>query len=201
MNPEKIRKVYAPYSTTGEQVGQTPLTGYVDVAQAIYPAVNTGQVSTDGEWSGVVVSDKVFTIDTAHENVPNSAEVLVPQKANADFIDMTGYSRIFIAILPSQTGNMAIQAIMGPDTNTFANLTPLNAAALLKGSNPSATGNATSDLFNDTAEALTANVWNIFVIGGNTTTGELAGQKNMQFKITNNTGNTSDIVFAYMRMV
>jgi len=194
MNPEKIRKVYAPYSTTGEQVGQTPLTGYVDVAQAIYPAVNTGQVSTDGEWSGVVVSDKVFTIDTAHENTPNGAAVLVPQKANADFIDMTGYSDIFIAILPSQSGNMAITSIMGPDTNTFANLTPVNAAASLKGTDGII--GSTSQLFNDTAESLTANVWNIFSIQG-----VLAGQKNLQFSITNNTGNTSDIVFAYLRRV
>ena len=194
MNPEKIRKVYAPYSTTGEQVGQTPLTGYVDVAQAIYPAVNTGQVSTDGEWSGVIVSDKVFTIDTAHENTPNAAAVLVPQKANADFIDMTGYSDIFIAILPSQSGNMAITSIMGPDTNTFANLTPVNAAASLKGTDGII--GSTSQLFNDTAESLTANVWNIFSIQG-----VLAGQKNLQFSITNNTGNTSDIVFAYLRRV
>jgi hypothetical protein len=194
MNPEKIRKVYAPYSTTGEQVGQTPLTGYVDVAQAIYPAVNTGQVSTDGEWSGVVVSDKVFTIDTAHENTPNTAAVLVPQKANADFIDMTGYSDIFIAILPSQTGNMEIKAIMGPDTNTFANLTPVNAAATLRiWEDQSATSESA---VNQSAEALTANVWNIYSIQG-----RLAGQKNLQFSITNNTGNTSDIVFAYLRRV
>ena len=193
MNPEKIRKVYAPYSTTGEQVGQTPLTGYVDVAQAIYPAVNTGQVSTDGEWSGVIVSDKVFTIDTAHENTPNAAAVLVPQKANADFIDMTGYSDIFIAILPSQTGNMAIEAIMGPDTNTFANLTPVNAATTLRiWEDLSATSESA---VNQSAEALTANVWNIYSIQG-----RLSGQKNLQFKITNNTGNTSDIVFAYLRV-
>jgi len=199
MNPDKIRKVYAPYSTTGEQVGQTPLTGYVDVAQAIYPAVNTGQVSTDGEWSGVVVSDKTFTIDATHEAVANGAVVLSPQRANADFIDMTGFSRIFIALRPSNGGDCAIQAVMGPDK--FANLTPVNAASLLKGSNPSATGNATSDLFNDAAETLTADVWNIFVIGGNVTTGELAGQKNLQFKITNNSGGNSNIDFAFLRVV
>ena len=165
MNPEKIRKVYAPYSTTGEQVGQTPLTGYVDVAQAIYPAVNTGQVSTDGEWSGVIVSDKVFTIDTAHENTPNGATVLVPQKANADFIDMTGFKDILIAIKPTNGGNCAISAVMGPDTNTFANLTPVNAAVRLRGNGVwSSTGTALGDILIDGTESLTADVWNIFII-------------------------------------
>ena len=131
MNPNKIRKVYAPYSTTGEQVGQTPLTGYVDVAQAIYPAVNTGQISVDGEWSGVTVSDKTFRIDATHEGIPDNGETLNPQ-SQPDFIDMTGYKDLFIAIRPTRTGNCAFSAVMGPDTNTFANLTPVNAATPLK---------------------------------------------------------------------
>jgi len=194
MNPEKIRKVYAPYSTTGEQVGQTPLTGYVDVAQAIYPAVNTGQVSVDGEWSGVVVSDKTFTIDAPHAGVPNGAAVLSPQTANRDFIDLTGYQDIFIAIKPTEAGNYRIQAVMGPDTGTFANLTPVNAAADLRGNLiDTATIN---DLFFDSAEALVANVWNIYPIQN-----VLKNQKLLQFKITNNSGGSSDIEFAFLRVV
>jgi len=197
MNPDKIRKVYAPYSTTGEQVGQTPLEGYVDVAQAIYPAVNTGQIGKDGEWSGVTVSDKLFTIDATHEGVPNGAAVLSPQTSNSDFIDMTGYSTLFIALFVTDTGNYGLEAVMGPDTNTFANLTPVNAAAPLRGS--TIANSATADmanLFGDSTEALTTNVWNIFVIQEN-----LQGQKNMQFKITNSAGSASDITFAYMRVV
>ena len=195
MNPNKIRKVYAPYSTTGEQVGQTPLTGYVDVAQAIYPAVNTGQISVDGEWSGVTVSDKTFRIDATHEGVADNGETLSPQ-SQPDFIDMTGYTDLFIAIRPTRSGNCAITAVMGPDTNNFSNLTPVNAGSTLKGtikSNPA----AFSNLFSDAGESLTADVWNIFPIGD----GELAGQKNMQFKITNTSGGVSDITFAYMRTV
>ena len=195
MNPNKIRKVYAPYSTTGEQVGQTPLTGYVDVAQAIYPAVNTGQISVDGEWSGVTVSDKTFRIDATHEGIPDNGETL-NQQSQPDFIDMTGYKDLFIAIRPTRTGNCAISAVMGPDTNTFANLTPVNAATPLKGLKRNDSSASLSNLLVDTSEAMTANVWNIFPVQS-----VLSDQKNLQFKITNTSGGVSDITFAYMRMV
>ena len=56
----EIRTVYAPYSQSGENVASTPLEGYIDVAQAIYPAVNTGTIGKDGEWTGAVVSDNAF---------------------------------------------------------------------------------------------------------------------------------------------
>ena len=197
MDPKNTRKVYAPYSTSGEQVGQTPLTGYVDVAQAIYPAVNTGQVSTEGEWSGVVVSDKSFLIDTKHEGVPNGASVLVPQK-QPDRIDMTGYRDLYIAIKPSRSGNCAVVAVMGADTNTFANLTPVNAAATLRyiAIDDTAQNQDFRDCLNDAAEAMTADVWNIFNLQG-----VVANQKNLQFDITNSSGGNSDIEFAYMRVV
>jgi len=193
MNPEKIRKVYAPYSTTGEQVGQTPLTGYVDVAQAIYPAVNTGQVSTDGEWSGVTVSDKNFFIDITHEGIANGGDALSPQTANRDFIDMTGFKDIFIALKPTNGGTYQLKAVMGPDTNTFANLTPVNGATDLKGAVRQSDFN---NLLVDGGDSMTANVWNIFYIQNS-----LVGQKNMQFKITNNSGGNSDIQFAFLRVV
>jgi len=196
MNPDKIRKVYAPYSTTGEQVGQTPLEGYVDVAQAIYPAVNTGQIGKDGEWSGVTVSDKTFTIDAEHLAIPNGAAVLSPQKANHEYIDMTGYNDLFVAFKVSNGGNFGIEAVMGPDSYTFANLSPVNPAAPLRGCT---IGNsATADmalLFTDGSEAMTGDVWNIFNIQNN-----LSNQKLLQFKITNNSGAESSIQFAHMRV-
>tara|TARA_R110001599_G_scaffold33331_1_gene108038 strand:- start:185 stop:787 length:603 start_codon:yes stop_codon:yes gene_type:complete len=200
MNPEKIRKVYAPYSTTGEQVGQTPLTGYVDVAQAIYPAVNTGQVSVDGEWSGVVVSDKSFLIDPTHNAVANGADVLSPQKADHEYIDMTGYNTIFLAINPSNAGDYALAAVMAPQQYPFANLTPVNANGLLKGlinSDTTSSNNQNmNNLYVDTAETLVADVWNIFMIES-----RLANQKVLQFRITNNSGGNSNIQFATLRVV
>ena len=86
---------------------------------------------------------------------------------------------------------------MGPDTRYFANLQPVNAAATLKGTNGSRIDqNVMYELFSDTAESCTADVWNIFAIMD-----RLRGQKNMQFKITNNTGDASDLEFGYMRIV
>ena len=45
---------------------------------------------------------------------------------------MTGYKDIAIAIKPSNGGNYAIVAVMGPDDVSFANLKPVNAAATLR---------------------------------------------------------------------
>ena len=50
--------------------------------------------------------------------------------------------------------------------------------------------------FSDSAEALTADVWNIFMIQE-----RLANQKVLQFKITNNSGGEADIECAFMRLV
>ena len=48
----------------------------------------------------------------------------------------------------------------------------------------------------DATETLTVDVWNIFMIQHN-----LANQKLLQFKITNNTGGSSDIEVMYLRIV
>lgn len=194
---DKKRKVYAPFSLTSEAgVAQTPVEGYIDVNQAIYPTVSTGVVNENGKWSGVKSDDEEFKIMGANENIPNGEEILSPA-GDPDFIDMTGFSDIMIAIKPSASGNVAIEAVMGPDTNRFANLTPINAAAALRGCVPANAATPDMDLlFTDSAEALTGNVWNIYVIQA-----QLKGQKNLQFKITNNMGGTRDFQFAFMRLV
>jgi hypothetical protein len=192
-----IRKVYAPYSTTGEQVGQTPVEGYVDVKQEITPIILTGEFGKDGEWSGVTVSDKTFLIDTTHEAIANGATVLSPQKADHEYIDMTGYNDLYIALKVTNTGNFAIDAVMGPSTYTFANLSPINPTAVLRGASQPA--NSTADiqpLLEDAAQYMTADVWNIFVLHS-----LLANQKLLQFKIVNNSGDISDIQFASLRVV
>jgi hypothetical protein len=190
-----IRKVYAPYSTTGEQVGQTPVEGYVDVKQEITPTILTGELGKDGEWSGVTVSDKSFLIDPPHLAIPNSAQVLSPQKADHEYIDMTGFNKLFIALKVSNGGNFGLRAVMGPETYPFANLTPVNAAATLRGTVAQSFPVDIEDLFNEGGEPMTADVWNIFEI----TT--LNNQKLLQILIINSSGAESNIEFASLRVV
>jgi len=191
------RTGYAPWSLTREAgVQSATVDGTIEVPQYIQPTIDTGFCDEKGNWKGLKSSDEVFFIDAVHAGVPNGAAVLSPQTANRDFIDMTGFSDMFIAIKPSNGGNVALVAVMGPDTNTFANLTPLNAAATLRGSTfPNSTDDI-GPLLNQSTEALTADVWNIYLIEN-----RLKDQKNLQFKITNNSGGNSDIEFAFMRIV
>jgi len=191
-----IRKVYAPYSQSGEQVGQTPLEGYVEVNQAVYPAVNTGLINENGEWVGLKSTDKEFVIDTAHLAIPNGAAVLSPQKSDHEYIDMTGFSNLFIAVKVSNGGAFNLSAVMGPDTYTFANLSPVNAAAALRIVGPSRNDQDDFQPVVTTNETLIADVWNIYQI-----IERASNQKLMQFKITNSSGGESSIQFASMRVV
>jgi len=191
-----IRKVYAPYSTTGEQVGQTPVEGYIDVKQEIQPIILTGELGKDGEWSGVTVSDKTFNIDAEHQAIANGASVLSPQKADREFINMTGFSDLFVALKVTNTGNFGIEAIMGPDTYPFANLSPINPASRIRGNVFSTTDSTIDNILVDGSEDCVADVWNIFFIQS-----RLSGQKLLQFKITNSSGGVSDIQFAALRVV
>jgi hypothetical protein len=191
-----MAKDFAPWSAeTAQGIKTDPVDSNIDVKQQVVPALTVGTINAKtGEWTGVLESDTDFLIDATHDGVPNGAAVLVPQ-AQPDFIDMTGYNDLFIAIKPSDGGNVKIEAVMGPDTNYFANLQPVNAAALLKGNDPESTGNI-AILLSDAAENLTVDVWNIFVFKN-----ILRNQKLLQFKLTNNAGSSSNIQFAYLRVV
>ena len=188
------RKAIAPWSTEREQgIESATVDSNIETPQYLQPVVNTGTIDLNGNWIGNATSDRVFKIDAAHLAIPNGGDVLVPQ-AQPDFIDMTGYTDLFIAIKPSNGGNYAIVAVMGPDTNTFANLTPLASARTLRiFEDQSATSESA---VNQSAEDCQSDLWNIFGIQG-----RLANQKNLQFKLTNNSGGNSDITFAYLRVV
>ena len=191
---DKKRKVYAPFSLTSEAgVAQTPVEGYIDVNQTIYPTVNTGTVNENGTWTGVKSSDSDFFGITKHLAIPNGTATLSPATSQRDFIDMTGFNGLFIAIKPTNGGSYPIAAVMGPDTNRFANLEPVDAAANLRGS---VFGRDNlGDLLTATV-TLTADVWNIFSMDG-----LFPNQKNLQFKVTNSSGGNSDIEVAFMRTV
>ena len=149
-----------------------------------------------GQWAGVKSDDDEFEILGTEVAVGAGAAILAPG-GNEPFIDMTGFEDLFIAVKPSNGGEYAFEAVMGTDTEPFANLTPVDAASSLFGSMENRLGDFTFDrLFKDSAQALTADVWNIFIFQE-----RLKSQKNLQFKITNNSGGNSDIQFAYMRLV
>ena len=193
------RTGYAPWSLTREAgVQSATVDGTIKGPQNIQPVLDTGFVDEKGDWKGVKSSDETFTIDAPHLAVPNSADVLSPQRANADFIDMSGFTDLQFAVKVTNTGNYAFKAVMGPDTNSFANLTPVNAAERLQGAGAGVRGPADrlDDLFVDGADDMSANVWHVYTIFN-----VLANQKNMQFLITNSSGDASDIDFAYLRLV
>ena len=191
------REAYAPWSLTRKAgVQSATVDSDIKVPQYIQPVLNTGFVDEKGDWKGTKSSDEVFIAFDTHVGIPNGGEILTPQAISDDKwpIDMTGYEDIQIAVKPTRTGNYAMGAIMGPDSNSYANLSPVNPATVLRGQ--LATNTSMDDLFNDGAEALTANVWNIFTIGC-----RLRNQKLLQFKIVNNSGGESDIETAFMRLV
>jgi len=191
------RTGYAPWSLTREAgVQSATVDGTIQVPQYGQPVIDIGFVDEKGNWQGRKSSDEVFIGITKAEAIPNGASVLFPDTNAFPSIDMEGFLDIFIAIKPTRTGNVAINAVMGPDTQPFANLSPVNPASTLRGDRQFAsTGTTLQNLFADSSEALTANVWNIFMISK-----ALHGQRNMQFQITNDSGDASDIEFGFMRL-
>ena len=193
------RTGYAPWSLTREAgVQSATVDGTIEVPQYIQPTLDTGFVDEKGDWKGIKSSDREFIAFQKDEGVPNGAAILTPSELPDGKwpLDMTGYSDLFIAIKPSNGGNYNITAVMGPDTVNFANLNPVNAAAVLRGATLTTPTSMVSMLV-DGSETLTADVWNIFSIGY----GVLKNQKLLQFSLTNNSGGSSDIETAYMRLV
>jgi len=188
-------KEYTPWSRESEDgLITSAVDSHVSVSQNVVPALNVGTIDKlSGKWEGVTVSDSLFLVDSVHASVGNGASVLSPQRSDHEYIDMTDFNDLFIAIKVGNGGNFAIQAVMGPDTYPFANLNPVNPAAGLRGQ--LVIGDQ-GNLLSDGGESLDANVWNILYIGN-----VLKGQKLLQFKITNNIGGATSIQFASMRLI
>jgi len=185
----------APWSLSREAgVESATVDGTIEVPQYIQPTLNTGFVDEKGDWKGNKSSDKVFIAFGKDEAVANGAVVLAPQATGSKWpLDMTGFNSVIFAIKPTNGGNYAVAGVMGPDDFSYANLAPVNSAAPLKGAY------RRSDMDNllfDSADTMTADVWNIFPI-----INQLQGQKLLQFSITNNSGGSSDIETAFMRLV
>ena len=111
---------------------------------------------------------------------------------------MTGFNDIILAFKPTtNSGTVNMKGVMGPDTISFANLTPINAAATLRAAgNIFESGAKVFENALDDSEALTADVWNLFYVQG-----RLRNQKNLQIKLTNTDLGSTDFEFAFMRLV
>ena len=196
------RRGLAPWSLSREAgIESATVDGTIEVPQYVQPVLDTGFVDEKGDWKGAKSSDKDFIALHIDEAIANGGTFLTPS-VNPDGtwpLDMTGYRDILLALKPTNGGNYKLQAVMGPDSNSFANLSPVDPAALLKGSWSLVTdsaGGSVDNLFNDAAQALTADVWNIFIIAY-----RLKNQKLLQFNITNNSGDISTVETAFMRLV
>jgi len=193
-------KTITPFSTRAKEgATDSPLGDFVNVDQSIVSTADVGFYDQNtGKLTGVQASDKEFIAYLKDEGIANGASILTPD-VNVDGtwpLDMTGYTNIQIAIKPTNGGAFKMEAVMAPDSLSYANLTPVNPAALLRGNK----GTSPSDVDNlllDSAETLVADVWNIFMIKE----AQLANQKLLQFKITNNSGDASDIETSFLRIV
>ena len=193
------RKAYTPFSLSSEAgVSAAPVEGFIEVTQDVRPIIDTGFVDSKGISIGHQTSDTEFIGYQKDEGIANGGEILTPS-VNADGswpLDMTGYNDLIFAIKTDDAGNYETTAVMGPATNLFANLSPVNAGATLRGTINDAGAPAISNILLDGAESLTANVWNIFYIGD-----RVKNQKLLQFKIVNNSGGAATIETAFLRIV
>ena len=194
------REGYAPWSLTRKAgVQSATVDGDIEVPQYIQPVLDTGFVDDKGDWKGSKSSEEQFHSFGKDEGIANGGEILAPTGVTGKPwpLDMTGYNDLQIAIKPTNGGSYAIAGVMGPDDFSYSNLKPVNPATDLRGSLPSRVGDpGIYELLDDGNETLTANVWNIFNI-----VMRLKNQKLLQFKIVNNSGGSSDIETAFMRIV
>jgi len=190
------RRGLAPWSLSREAgIESATVDGTIEVPQYVQPVLDTGFVDEKGDWKGAKSSDKDFIALQTDLGIANGGNFITPgQNPDGTWpLDMTGYSDVFLAIKPTNGGNYAVTAIMGPADVSFANLNPVNAAATLKGA---IRRNDFDTALVDSADSMTADVWNIFIIQD-----QLKHWKTLQFNIVNNSGGSSDIETAFMRLV
>tara|TARA_Y100000593_G_scaffold21806_1_gene43830 strand:- start:921 stop:1511 length:591 start_codon:yes stop_codon:yes gene_type:complete len=192
------RKGYAPWSLTREAgVQSATVDGTVDVPQYIQPTLSTGFIDEKGNWQGTKSDDEVFFAFTKAESVPGGTTFLTPDTSNVNHLDMTGFRHFQIAIKCSRSINIKMEALLGPDTDSFANLSPVASGSLLKFANQNpVTTQSFDNVLRDTSEAISSAGWNIFTILDRAT-----GQKNMVIRIGNEDASAADFEVAYRRLV
>tara|TARA_R100000664_G_scaffold3504_1_gene7796 strand:+ start:149 stop:739 length:591 start_codon:yes stop_codon:yes gene_type:complete len=190
------RTGYAPWSLTREAgVQSATVNGTIDVPQTCQPTINTGVIDEKGNWQGIKADDEVFIGLTKAEGIANGATVLMPDTNNFPTIDMSGFTSLQFAIKVTEYGNFGVRAVFGPDTEPFANLTPIQSGQTIKIIDSITT--ADESLLHDTLTVNAANSWLVYTILAN----RAKGQKNLQIEVTNSSGDISDIEFGFRRLV
>jgi len=187
------RKGLAPWSLAREAgIESATVDGTIEVPQSVQPVLDTGFVDEKGNWKGVKSSDKDFGFYQKDDAIAHTASFIT-----AFGLDMTGFQDIQIALRTTATGNYAMEAIMGSSgSQRYANLSPLNDAAILTGTMAQTIPVDMENLFSDGSVNCIQDVWNIFYIGST-----LRNQKLLQFKITNNSGSQVDVETTFLRLV
>ena len=187
------RKAYAPFSLTSEAgVAQTPLEGYIDVDQQIYPTVNTGTVNENGKWSGVKASDTEFIEFQKDEAIANGADV-ISNKA----IDCANFNNLMFALKVSNAGAYVLSLMVsGTETgdDSYYNLKPTNTNFFAYSTLRTDSSANLLDQLLVAENNYDADVWNVVKID------ELRGFK-LIMKVTNASGGNSNIEQAYMRII
>jgi len=187
------RRGISPWSLEREAgIESATVDSNIEVPQYLQPTVDTGFINEKGSWKGLKSSDEVFKFYQKDEAIAHTVSFIT-----AFGLDMTGFQDIQMAIRTTATGNYAMEAVMGSDgSQSYANLNPLNDAAILKGTMAQSIPVDMESLFGDGSVALTQDVWNIFYIGST-----LRNQKLLQFKITNNSGSQVNVETTFLRIV
>jgi len=187
------RKSIAPWSErVAEGLIDQPIDSSLVAGQTLRPTVDTGFIDQSGTWKGNVSSDTEFKYYQKDSSIAHTASFIT-----AFGLDMTGFKDIQFALRTTATGNYALEAVMGSDgSQSYANLSPLNDATILKGTMAQTIPVDIESLFGDGSVVMTQDVWNIFYIGST-----LRNQKLLQFKITNNSGSQVDVETTFLRIV
>lgn len=190
------RTGYAPWSLTREAgVQSATVNSDIEVPQFIQPVLDTGFIDEKGDWKGTKSSDEQFIGFTKAEAVPNSAVVLFPDSSQFPTINCDGFNALQFALKSTVSGSVGIRTVFGPDTEPFANLSPITAAVDIKITDPNSA--SFEDIVNDSGETVYADSWFVWTIAAN----KIVGQANLQMRIQNLTGSISDFEFAFRRLV
>jgi len=190
------RTGYAPWSLTREAgVESATVDGTIQVPQYIQPVLSTGFIDEKGNWQGSKSDDRNFIGITKAEGIANGGDALFPDTDNFNHIDMSGFTTLQFALKVTAGGNYACKAVFGPDTVSFANLSPVQPNEKIRIID--STGSSDESIFDDTIAVNYANSWFIVTVLADRT----KGQKNMQISVTNNSGSASNIEFGFRRLV